>query len=129
MSRIKEGTTLSGYRCDGDGCDQMAVWTPLVVIPYARNGFLRKKSGPFFGWVDCHVCNEHFAHLNSSDFLGPKMRDLARRTANESGNKPDFDHVTLMKWRVHSQEYISFQRAGGFVPPDDAKAKGEITLP
>lgn len=128
MSRVKEGTTLYGYACDCKGCARPAVFTPLVCVPYERI-VIRADQRAFVGMVDSQVCPEHFKDLRASDYLGPKMREAARELASKSGNKPDFEHVTLKPWRVHSSEYIDFQRAGGFVPADDAKAPGEIVMP
>ena len=132
MSRITDGTTMSGYRCDEKSCMRNAVWTPLVCIPYEKRPsvILHESQGNMFvGMVDVHVCDEHFKCVDADDLLGPKMRDLARATANRHGCKPAFERRFLARWRVHSSEYIDFQRMGGFVPPDDAKADGKILGP
>lgn len=127
MALVIEGTTAGGYRCDTKGCSNSGVWTALVCIPYDNRP--NTKENMFVGMVNLHLCNDCWRHVDADQLLGPKMRDLARFTANKSGARPAFERVHLAKWPVHSSEYINFQRAGGFVPPDDAKAKGEIVLP
>lgn len=127
MALVTEGTTLNGYRCDSRGCGARAIWTPLVCIPYEKRPLTEENM--FVGMVNMHVCSDCWRHVDAEQLLGSKMRDLASFKANESGARPAFERVLLTKWPVHSSEYIGFQRAGGFVPLDDAKAQGEIRLP
>lgn len=124
MSRVIEGTTLGGYRCDEVGCDRVAVYSPCVCIPLVGKSIEVRK--PVACFVDVHVCPGHWKDLRISELVTTQAKEQIKAQANDMGGAPDFDRIFLKPITCHSQAYLEFQQATGLVPPDDALAKGYI---
>lgn len=128
MSRILEGTTLGGYACDAVGCGRRAVHTPVVCVPY--EGFPVAVRNPIIGFVDVHVCPEHWPALNIDELMTKPMRDAMEAVAVEHNGRPAFKRTYLKPIYCHSSEFLQFQQKSGLVAPDDALAKpGQSAMP
>lgn len=128
MSRIVEGTTLGGYTCDERVCFRRAVYTPVVCVPY--EGFPVAVRSPIIGFVDVHVCPEHWPALKIDELITKKMKDAIEAIAVEHNGRPAFNRAYLKKIYCHSAEYLQFQQKSGLVAPDDALAKpGALAMP
>ena len=118
MTRRVPGTTLGGYRCDRDGCDAAAGWSPVLVVPY--EGFTIKERKPLIGMVDTHVCLDHWKDVRVEDVISKPMKDVIEETAALHHGRPDFKRAYIDFVKVHSYEYLQFQQGSGLVAPDDA---------
>lgn len=125
MSLVQEGSTRLGFRCDMKGCLNKATHTPIICIP--PEGYPIELADRLF--VFSHICMEHRPNALRMNYIGPKMRDLARSRAAARRMKPDFDRWGIEWWPCISSEYQKFLIAAGIVEPDDAQVKGEIIAP
>ncbi len=128
MSRVIEGTTLGGFTCDANGCDRVAVYAPVVCVPY--EGFPVQVRKPIIGFIDTHVCPLHWRSIRGYDVLGKKIRDAIEAVAVEHNGRPAFRRAYVKPIRCHSAEFLQFQQKSGLVAPDDALAKpGQLAMP
>lgn len=123
MTRVKEGTTLQGYSCDARGCDRVAVYSPMVCVPY--EGFPLEVRPPIIGFVDTHVCPQHWKDLREADVLGKPVRDAIEHVASANWGRPAFKRAYIKPVLCHSYEYLQFQQKTGLVAPDDAMGKAQ----
>lgn len=127
MSRVKEGTTLLGFKCDAAGCDAKATHTPVLFVPHEH--FPTSVRAPLFSFIDTHVCMAHRRSIRGEDIMSKKMKDQFEAIAEMSNSKPAWKRAYVEFAPVHSSSYQKFQIAAGLVPPDDAQVKGEIIMP
>lgn len=126
MTRIVEGTTLGGFRCDAVGCAAKATHSPMICVPY--EGFPVSIRNPIIGMVDTHVCARHRKSILISDIVSKPMMDVIEETASQANGRPEFSRSYIKFVRVHSWEYTQFQQRTGLVAPDDALAENHPTL-
>lgn len=131
MSRIKEGTTAMGFRCDANGCSSRATHSPVLVVPYKGVSIHKDPTAkrPMIAFVDRHACPDHFGAFRIGDVLVDEIKRQFRRIADENRGSPDFDRAFVRHVRVISAEYQQFQEKSGLVPPGDADADGRIIIP
>lgn len=122
-----EGTTAGGFTCDASGCDLVAVYAPCIVVPFEGHPVQVRR--PMFGFVDTHVCIRHWKDIRIDDQMTKKMRDTFEETAAAAGMRPAFKRAYVVPVRVHSPEFLDFQKAMKLIPPEDALAAGSIELP
>lgn len=127
MSRVKEGTTALGFKCDAAGCDRKAAYTPVYCVPH--EGYPIEIRGPFIGMIDTHVCAEHRRAVTEDDVVSKKMRDQIEAIAVMNNSRPAFKRAYIKFAPTISDEYQRFQEAAGLVAPGDAQAKGTLILP
>lgn len=125
MSLVREGTTDLGFRCDMKECLNKATHTPLICIP--SEGFPNDQADRLF--VFSHVCMEHRKQAEKTDYIGPKMRKLARARAAHARRRPAFERWFITWIPCISSEYQRFLAAAGIVDPEDAQVKGSIVMP
>lgn len=131
MTRIKEGTTAMGFRCDANGCSSRATHSPVLVVPYKGVSIFKDPNAkpPMMAFVDRHACPDHFGAFRIDDLLVDQIKRQFNRIADEHYGKPDFDRAFVHHVRVISAEYQQFQEKSGLVPPGDADADGRIIIP
>lgn len=127
MSRVKEGTSLMGFKCDASGCEAKATHTPVLFVPHEHFPISERKA--MFAFIDTHVCPRHRRAIRGEDIMSKKMRDQFEGIAAMSNSRPAWKRAYVEFAPVHSSSYQKFQIAAGLVEPDDAQVKGEIIAP
>jgi hypothetical protein len=122
MRRI-EGTVRLGFRCDATGCNENALWAPIICTPYRD-----LPKGPILTFTDIHVCHHHWDRV-TREICTDHMREAIRAIANESRGNPDFGRQFLSRIGVHDPDYHQFQIAAGLIPADDQLVKSVIEMP
>jgi hypothetical protein len=127
MSRRIEGTTLGGFRCDSDGCDQNGAFAPMLIVPWV--GLPEEVKEPITTLVDVHSCRAHFSRFPVEKLFSKTLRKGISEFAEERGGHADFARARVVPCPTTSQRFLEFQQNVGLVPPDDAVIKGSITSP
>ena len=127
MSRVIEGTTALGFRCDATACNAKATHSPVICVPY--EGYPPEIRRPIVAFVDKHVCPDHFGYIRPDDMLDKRIRDQMEAIARQNHGRPDFKRAFLNWCRCISSEYQQFQESAGLVAPGDARADGRLILP
>lgn len=122
MSRNTPNTTLGGFTCDHEACQKVAVYAPVLRVPY--KGYPKEARNPMYCLCDVHVCPEHGQKLRVKELLTKEKQDAFEETAKQQDGSPAFGRTYLQFIRVNSPEFLAFQQNTGLVPPDDALVKG-----
>jgi hypothetical protein len=124
MSRRIEGTTLGGFRCDYEGCDQNGAFAPMLIVPW--KGLPEQVKAPIETFVDMHFCKGHFGRLSEEKVFSKTLRKGISEFAEERKGHADFTRARIVPYPTTSQRFLEFQQRVGLVPPDDAVIKGSI---
>jgi len=127
MSRVVEGTTMGGFRCDASACSAKATHSPVLCVPY--EGYPPEIRRPLIAFVDRHVCPDHFRAFTIDDLLEKRIRDQMESIAEQHHGRPAFERAFIQFCRCISDEYQRFQEGAGLVPPGDAYADGRKIMP
>lgn len=123
MSRVVEGTSMAGFRCDLDKCGAKAVAAPKIRVPWEDVEQARRP--PITVIRDLHVCREHQRAVRLEDELDKPLKRLVEQIAESNGGRPDFRRAVMGFIRVHSPEFQEFQEKQGLVKKGDATPQAE----
>ena len=130
MSRVVEGTSMGGFRCDAVGCGAKAVASPVICVPHEN--YPVEIRNPIIAFTDIHVCLYHQGAVTVEDQAHKPMRDQIEAIAAQSMSRPDFKRAYVKFIRVHSDDYQRFLETAGLVQPGDATIKttmSDIIIP